>query len=167
MFTQIPNLSYTHRLPRCSMVIFFSCVTVFVNSRHFLAELQIFLPLNEKDWVLDTRTSALFTLAPVCCMFSMERDVLSSAWTDSSPPSWLKRGPFFLGLSCTRRFPDTEDDCAGLWLIDWVLVFTPSDLKRIFETFFEVWWLVFLTRRDVTGHYSTSCLAGWRVYQAS
>lgn len=55
-----------------SMVIFFIGVIAFVmlNSRHFLAELfWVVLLLNERNWILDTRTSGLFTYAPGCCVF--------------------------------------------------------------------------------------------------
>lgn len=131
-------------------MIFFSYVSAFVTSEvgTFWQNFWVFLPLNEKDWDLDTGISSLFTLAPGWCVFLVARcdlvclnglisAILAQTW------AFFQASAALDGFLTLRMIVLNCD-----WLIDWGLFFTPSDLKWIFKTSFEVWWLVFLTRRD-------------------
>lgn len=139
---------YTDRLPSCNVfiVIFFNCICDFWSWWHFLAELLVyilwvFLPLNERNRVVHTRTSGLFTL-----VFGGE---MRSCFVRSRISEWThlrhlgSSVALFRASAALDGFTDTEDDCARLWLTEFYISLQ-VDFPDLLMCVMKVWWLLFL-----------------------
>lgn len=153
-------------------MIFFSYVSAFVTSEvgTFWQNFWVFLPLNEKDWDLDTGISSLFTLAPGWCVFLLARcdlvclnglisAILAQTW------AFFQASAALDGFLTLRMIVLNCD-----WLIEVCFSLHPilSGFSRhLLRSGDLCFWPDVTVSWTLTGHNSTSCPAGWRVYQAS